>query len=118
VKRLQAILPNVSGSINSGQEPMATFNDFRDSLQQAGAPAHLPAPLQALWHEGRGDWKRAHEIVQGDKSIEAAWVHAYLHRKEGDLANAGYWYRRAGRNIAAESLEDEWRIIAASLSEE
>ncbi len=93
---------------------MTTLDDFLDSLQQESMPASIPAPLEALWHEGHGDWKRAHKTVQGDSTIEAAWVHAYLHRKEGDLANAGYWYRRAGRDVSAETLEDEWRTIVAS----
>jgi hypothetical protein len=96
---------------------MASFNDFLDSLQQGSMPASISAPLQALWCEGRGDWKRAHEIVQGDNTVDAAWVHAYLHRKEGDLGNAGYWYRRAGRNVSTETLEDEWRTIVASFVE-
>ena len=94
---------------------MATLNDFLDSMQKGSVPARIPAPLEALWHEGCGDWKRAHETVQGDSTIEAAWVHAYLHRKEGDLANAGYWYRRAGRQIATASLEDEWHEIVNAL---
>jgi len=96
---------------------MTTLNDFLDSLQQESMPASMPAPLEALWHEGRGDWKRAHETVQGDNTTEAAWVHAYLHRKEGDLANAGYWYRRAKRQMPTAALEDEWGAIVATFIE-
>ena len=72
--------------------------------------------LQALWHDARGDWSRAHELAQDIDDTNGAWVHAYLHRKEGDLANARYWYRRARKLEATDSLEDEWlRIVAALL---
>lgn len=87
---------------------------FRASLT-GDEPAALPIPLRALWHEGRGDWHRAHDLLQSDEDGDGAWVHAYLHRKEGDLANAGYWYRRAGRPTATGSLEGEWDAIAAEL---
>ena len=70
---------------------------FESCLKDARPPAALPALLSALWHDARGDWKRAHEIVQGEKGEDAAAVHAYLHRKEGDLSNADYWYGRARR---------------------
>jgi hypothetical protein len=64
-----------------------------------------------------GDWDGAHKLVQDDPSPEAAWVHAHLHRVEGDLSNAGYWYRRAGKPQASNSLEDERQEIAEALSE-
>lgn len=73
------------------------------------------AALRALWHEAQGEWKLAHEIVQDENDADSAWVHAYLHRKEGDLANAGYWYRRARRPVAQETLEEEWEAIVAAL---
>jgi hypothetical protein len=75
----------------------------------------LSAPLAALWWDARGDWDKAHEAAQADSGAEAAWVHGYLHRKEGDLANADYWYRRAGRKRPSVALEDEWRMVAAAL---
>ena len=75
----------------------------------------LSAPLRALWHDGRGDWKRAHEIVQEENGKTAARVHAYLHRKEGDASNAGYWYRRAGKTPAVEPLADEWEALARAI---
>jgi hypothetical protein len=65
--------------------------------------------------EARGDWNAAHQIAQDDDSRDAAWVHAYLHRKEGDLTNAAYWYRRAGRPEARGTFDDEWRSIASML---
>lgn len=80
------------------------------------APATDVAPtVQALWWAAKGDWDKAHKIVQDDESREAAWVHAYLHRVEGDLPNAGYWYRTAGKPVATGALEDEWNVIAAAL---
>ncbi len=92
-----------------------TVDAFRDSLGAAMPPAGLSAPLLALWWDARGDWNRAHEAAQASEDADGAWVHAYLHRKEGDLANAGYWYRRAGKPAAKGSLDDEWAAIAGAL---
>ncbi len=77
------------------------------------APA--PAALAALWWQAHGDWARAHEAAQADDGAAAAWVHALLHREEGDLANADYWYRRAGKRRPDGALRDEWDAIAAAL---
>ena len=88
---------------------------FRESLGRAAPPPEVGSLLHALWHDGKGEWKRAHEIVQEEEGCEAARVHAYLHRKEGDLANAGYWYRRAKAPVCTTSLDEEWESIAASL---
>ena len=77
--------------------------------------ANLPPLLHALWHDAHGDWERAHSIAQEIDSTDAAWVHAYLHRKEGDTSNAGYWYRRAGRVLFAGSVHDEWTTLVAHL---
>ncbi len=74
-------------------------------------------PLAALWHDLHGDWENAHRLVQDDSSPEAAWVHAYLHRREGDAANARYWYARAGRPAASGGLDEERAAIAAELLE-
>jgi len=71
--------------------------------------------LAALWWDARGDWARAHEFAQSVDTAEGAWVHAYLHRKEGDLSNADYWYRRAGKRRPAATLDAEWAEIAAAL---
>lgn len=68
--------------------------------------------LLALWLDASGDWDGAHRAIQAETGEDPAWVHAYLHRKEGDLSNAGYWYRRAGRDMPATSLEDEWTSLA------
>ncbi len=71
--------------------------------------------LEALWYDARGDWERAHQIAQEVETSEGSWVHAYLHRKEGDLGNARYWYSRAGRNPEHASLDAEWRAICEAL---
>jgi hypothetical protein len=92
------------------------FEVFKASLQQE-TPPELPIPLLALWYEARGDWNRAHALVQNDPTRESAWVHAYLHRKEGDIANARYWYNRAGRPYVESDFESEWEEIARMLLE-
>jgi hypothetical protein len=70
----------------------------------------------ALWHDARGNWAEAHRIAQDVDTSSGAWVHAYLHRKEGDLGNAAYWYRRAGQQVAEDSLDAEWaRLVQAFL---
>lgn len=88
-----------------------------EELKALGDPAKVGLPLQALWHDARGDWARAHEVCQQARSRDGDWVHAYLHRKEGDTDNAGYWYARAGRPMPAEtvSLEEEWARIVEAL---
>ena len=87
-----------------------------DELRAAARPpAGLGKPLEALWYAGRGDWERAHRIAMSAKSRDAAWVHAYLHRQEGDLDNARYWYRQAKRPEFTGTLEEEWAVIAGDL---
>jgi hypothetical protein len=90
---------------------------LRDSLDRADPPAHLPSPLRALWHQAKGDWDKAHSLVQGENTQAAAWVHAFLHRVEGDEANAAYWYGIAGHTLCASSLSSEWGDIAGQLLE-
>jgi hypothetical protein len=92
-----------------------TLDDIRASLTSAAPPAGLRAALIALWHDGRGDWDAAHRVAQEIESDEGAWVHAYLHRKEGDLGNAAYWYRRASRPVASGSFESEWDDLVSAL---
>lgn len=75
----------------------------------------LTGLLRALWFDAHGDWRQAHEIAQEIEDPEGAWVHAYLHRREGDHSNAAYWYRRAHKPVASGSLEQEWEQIAAAL---
>jgi hypothetical protein len=94
---------------------MATFDEFKAGLKDATPPAHLSAALTALWHDGRGNWEEAHRIAQDMNDRSGAWVHAYLHRKEGDLGNAAYWYRTAGRPVATGPLDAEWTEIVEAL---
>ncbi len=89
--------------------------EFKASLSGAAPAPQLEAPLAALWWAAKGGWDQAHKIVQDQASSDAAWVHAYLHRVEGDLGNAGYWYRRAARPEAKGSLETEWERITSAL---
>lgn len=89
--------------------------DFIASLDGAAPAPDLSAPLAGLWWAAKGDWDQAHRIVQDDQGRDAAWVHAHLHRVEGDLGNAGYWYRQAGQPAANDSLEAEWERIATTL---
>jgi len=91
-----------------------TLAEFRATLSDAEPPAVSP-PLVALWHDARGDWDRAHNVAQDVDDRDGSWVHAYLHRKEGDLGNAGYWYRQACRPVATNSLSDEWSGIVSTL---
>ena len=88
---------------------------FRTSLSDEVPPDRLDEALHALWWDAKRNWDRAHACVQAEEGPSAAWVHAYLHRKEGDLPNASYWYRRAGRPVASGPLEEEWASIAESL---
>src|SRR5688572_15487110 len=88
---------------------------FQASLANATPPADLSSALEALWYEAKGDWEAAHNRLQSDDTQAGAWVHAYLHRKEGDITNAGYWYRRAGRPAASGSLEAEWQALVQAL---
>ncbi|HEY9046222.1 MAG TPA: hypothetical protein VIN08_10015 [Ohtaekwangia sp.] len=92
-----------------------TFDDFKTSLNGATPPQHLSNLLQALWYEGKGDWEAAHNIAQDIHSNDGSWIHAYLHRVEGDLGNASYWYSRANRKMPVNTLKEEWRAIAEEL---
>ena len=92
-----------------------TLEQFRRTLAKSGPPAEMSAPLASLWWAAKGDWERAHGIVMDAGGKEAAWVHAYLHRVEGDLANARYWYGQAGRKAPNAPLATEWEDIARSL---
>jgi hypothetical protein len=94
---------------------VVTMADLRASLSAAAPAPELAAPLAALWWAAKGRWDEAHKIVQDEETADAAWVHAYLHRVEGDLSNAGYWYRQAGQPVAKDGLEAEWERIVSAL---
>ena len=94
-----------------------TVEELRASVNESVPPANLSPLLQALWWEAKGSFDRAHEIAQDDPTSDGAWVHAYLHRKEGDGQNAGYWYRLARQPHRDVPFEEEWGRIAAALLE-
>jgi hypothetical protein len=87
-----------------------TFEEF----QRSGGKG-LEGPLLALWWDGQGDWERAHNVAQDVNDADGAWVHAYLHRKQGDVHNARYWYRQAGRQAAGGDIQAEWEAIVRNL---
>jgi hypothetical protein len=93
------------------------FETFRGSLPDEAPPPALGLASQALWWDAKGDWQRAHDCAQRDGGPSGSIVHAYLHRKEGDQSNAGYWYRRAGRPPAEGSLKAEWEALARELAD-
>ena len=96
-----------------------TLEAFERSVSGSKPAAALPPSLQALWWAAKDDWERAHQIVMAHENRDCAWVHAYLHRREGDLPNARWWYKEARRPVAAGSLDDEWSaIVRALLSED
>jgi hypothetical protein len=95
--------------------PTTNLSRFRQTLTAAVPPSGLAPALEALWWEAKGEWTKAHEIAQAYDDESCAWVHAYLHRVEGDLGNAGYWYRRAKKPPAMDPLKDEWAAMTDSL---
>ena|ERR1700756_2630517 len=92
-----------------------TLQEFQHSVNANSPPPELTLALAALWWDAKGDWARAHESAQQDEGPAGSWVHAYLHRKEGDPGNASYWYRRAGKPVCREPLDQEWLSIVKGL---
>ncbi len=88
---------------------------FQESLSQPSPPPGISEHLRSLWYDAKGDWEKSHEIIQDIEDANAAWIHAYLHRKEGDTWNADYWYRRAKKTRPAISLEEEWLVILKAM---
>jgi len=94
---------------------MMSAEEFQGSLIADDPPAGLPAPLSALWWDAKGDWERAHRLVDALENRDGMAVHAYLHRKEGEDWNADYWYRRAGREHHRPRLHEEWQALVEAL---
>ncbi|MEO8860750.1 MAG: hypothetical protein ABI358_04970 [Ginsengibacter sp.] len=92
-----------------------TITSFTESLSKDELPQTGSVYLDSLWYAGKGDWDKAHTLIQDVEDKNAAWIHAYLHRQEGDNSNADYWYRRAGKKRSDASLEKEWEEIVAAL---
>ena len=91
------------------------LSSFKESLLNIEPPQNTSVYLQALWYDAKGEWDKAHTLIQDVDNRNASWIHAYLHRKEGDTGNADYWYRRAGKKRSSISLEEEWAQIVAAL---
>lgn len=91
--------------------------EFYHSLSSPEPPTGLSVYLLSLWYDGKNDWEKAHTLIQDLSDRSAAWIHAYLHRKEGDIGNADYWYSRAGKKRPSISLENEWKEIISALLE-
>lgn len=89
------------------------YNEFLETLNAVAPDSTWPEALKSLWFDAKGNWHRAHEIVDGNNDLNAQWIHAYLHRKEGDDWNARYWYRRAGKDFPSSTLEEEHRALVA-----
>lgn len=92
-----------------------TLPEFKGTTSSDQPPVAISPALRALWYDARGDWDAAHNTAQAIEDETGAWVHAYLHRKEGDASNAAYWYRRARKPIATDPLDAEWERIALAL---
>ena len=91
------------------------LKDFKASLDQDAPPKDLGLALQAMWHQAKGDWDSAHQLAQSLDDGIGAWVHAFLHRVEGDNSNAAYWYRRAGKPVSSARLSEEWEEIVSEV---
>ncbi|HNT50301.1 MAG TPA: hypothetical protein PLM56_05440 [Cyclobacteriaceae bacterium] len=91
-----------------------TLQEFKTSLEEQQPPP-VAVLLQALWYEAKGDWEKAHNLAQDVHTPDGSWIHAYLHRVEGDISNAQYWYHKANRKMPKVSLKEEWEDIANEL---
>src|SRR5215813_6408752 len=108
-------MPSRDTSKRSLAERRMTLSEYKRSLAGGKPPATLSPALLALWWAGKDDWDKAHRIVMDEGGKDCAWVHAHLHRVEGDLENARYWYRQAGKPAASGALPAEWAAIASEL---
>jgi hypothetical protein len=93
-----------------------TYAQFRETLSLENPPENISPYLKSLWFDNKNDWEKAHTIIQDIEDNTASWIHAYLHRKEGDNGNADYWYRRAGRKRPGTTLKEEWEDIVTELT--
>src|SRR5688500_12446994 len=87
------------------------FDGFTSSIKQQTIPSSLGPELQSLWYDCLNNWNKAHDIAQDIPDKNGSWIHAYLHRKEGDKWNANYWYQKAGKTMPSYSLEKEWEEL-------
>lgn len=103
------------GNLSYAKRNYMKFEDFKLSMADSLPPRGITASLAALWYAGKGDWEQAHAIAQNVPTADGSWVHAYLHRVEGDEWNANYWYRRAGRSMPEVGVEREWEDIVRAM---
>jgi hypothetical protein len=94
------------------------YEEFIRSLEDDLPPQNLSSLLKALWYDGKDDWDGSHDIAQDIHDRNGSWIHAYLHRKEGDISNAGYWYAKAGKSMPAVSLREEWEALVKNFLSE
>ncbi|MEO5978553.1 MAG: hypothetical protein ABIS36_03040 [Chryseolinea sp.] len=94
-----------------------TLSEFKDSIKLSSPPPSIDPLLKSLWYDAKGNWNDAHNVAQDIHSKNGSWIHAYLHRKEGDLGNASYWYHRADKLVPKTPLEEEWEDITRALLE-
>ena len=92
-----------------------TYDEFILTIENNEEPTNQPLYIQALWYDAKGNWQHAHSLIDSLDDKNSCWVHAYLHRKEGDISNANYWYGRAQKQRPPNSLQEEWNTIAMSL---
>ena len=91
------------------------FLSFKESIASIEPPPGISVYVKALWYDAKGDWDKAHVLIQDVEDKNASWIHAYLHRKEGDIGNADYWYRKAGKSRPEVSLDREWEELVTAL---
>jgi len=91
------------------------FEEFKTSLSSPQPPEKMSSYLKALWYAGRDDWEASHNIAQDIADKNGSWIHAYLHRVEGDTFNANYWYNKAGRRMPGYSVQQEWEELVLAL---
>ena len=91
------------------------YDEFILTIENDELPSHLPLYMQALWYDAKGDWHKAHSLIDSLNDKNSCLVHAYLHRKEGDLNNANYWYTKTHARLPQVSLAQEWKTITMDL---
>ncbi|WP_343486078.1 hypothetical protein [Allomuricauda sp. d1] len=91
------------------------YNAFQETLANQAPPDTWPKALQSLWYDAKGNWHTAHDLIDGSNDSTAKWIHAYLHRKEGDEWNAGYWYRQAGKSFPKMTLDEEAKQLVLEI---
>ena len=111
-------MPNQKSKCNLPKTGMNGMNTFKETLGLSAPDINLSPVLKSLWYDANGDWTQAHAQVDDLRDLDSAWVHAYLHRKEGDLWNADYWYAKAKKNRPSCSLQEEWESLVVHFTQQ